>query len=307
MEHQKDNDKNLNNKGISPIGHDVHPSNYYRAPQHRTYVSLAERSSKVVTALYMVTDFLADRDPMRDLIRRTATDSMEDLFALTHLARDQRAELLAEVNNRLYALGSYLTVIFQNGAVSDMNYQVIQSEIEKLRGLIEREHKRSLPYDQGREQNAVIENFTFADNFFGRNQTQGDFQKDTNVEQASVKDTKVSKEILIKTSHNRNVLNKQTALPSAAQVDNKQGLKTAEKPKRQKQNRLPKLNEAKEERKENILKILKQKPDASIKDICLLFKDCSSKTIQRDLTELIDEGLVKKEGSRRWSTYNLSY
>jgi len=214
---------------------------------------------------------------------------------------------LAEVNNRLYALDSYLSIMFHNGGVSQMNYEVIRTEIEKLRGLIDREHKRSLPYDQGREENAVIENFTFADTFFGKTSSTRVEQKDTNLDRANIKDTKVSQEPIKRTYDNNSSLNKKTTSKSIVKEINKNTLKTGEKPKIHKQKRLPKVNEAKEERKENILKILKQKRDASIKDICLLFKDCSSKTIQRDLTELIDEGLVKKEGSRRWSTYNLNY
>ncbi|MEK7612577.1 MAG: hypothetical protein AAB449_00295 [Patescibacteria group bacterium] len=42
---------------------------------------------------------------------------------------------------------------------------------------------------------------------------------------------------------------------------------------------------------------------ASIKDIVKIVTDCSEKTIQRELGYLIDQGLIKKEGERRWSVY----
>lgn len=61
----------------------------------------------------------------------------------------------------------------------------------------------------------------------------------------------------------------------------------------------------KEKRHQNILDILKQKKDASINDVCSLFKDCSSKTIQRDLKDLIKNKKVVKRGERRWAVYNL--
>jgi hypothetical protein len=57
------------------------------------------------------------------------------------------------------------------------------------------------------------------------------------------------------------------------------------------------------ERTSAILKIVLEKQRVSIKDIALLVKDCSEKTIQRELAELVRQGLVRKEGERRWSVY----
>jgi hypothetical protein len=67
-----------------------------------------------------------------------------------------------------------------------------------------------------------------------------------------------------------------------------------------------KTNEAKDIRHKNIISILQSKDDVSITDIYDFFTDCSSKTIQRDLNELIDTNHVIKKGSRRWSTYTLA-
>ncbi len=63
--------------------------------------------------------------------------------------------------------------------------------------------------------------------------------------------------------------------------------------------------DVKTERHEDIVNILRGKKNASITDICFFFEDCSSKTIQRDLKELIRDGRVIKEGDRRWAKYNL--
>lgn len=43
----------------------------------------------------------------------------------------------------------------------------------------------------------------------------------------------------------------------------------------------------------------------SIKDIAFSIKDCSEKTIQRELVSMVSEGVLKKEGERRWSRYTL--
>jgi hypothetical protein len=58
-------------------------------------------------------------------------------------------------------------------------------------------------------------------------------------------------------------------------------------------------------RQDAILNVLKSQSNVTIKDFSRVIKDCSEKTIQRELLELVDKGVVKKEGERRWSTYSL--
>jgi hypothetical protein len=60
------------------------------------------------------------------------------------------------------------------------------------------------------------------------------------------------------------------------------------------------------DRTDAILAVLRTKERASIKDISTVIRNVSEKTIQRELTNLILEGRVFKEGERRWSTYSLA-
>ncbi|MDD4989311.1 MAG: hypothetical protein PHV42_02695, partial [Candidatus Pacebacteria bacterium] len=61
------------------------------------------------------------------------------------------------------------------------------------------------------------------------------------------------------------------------------------------------------DRKEMILKTFKQstKQSLTIKDIGEFVKDCSEKTIQRQLIGMVKSGILEKQGERRWSTYSL--
>ena len=54
-----------------------------------------------------------------------------------------------------------------------------------------------------------------------------------------------------------------------------------------------------------ILSLLKRKKELNIKDITLVIKDCSEKTVQRELNAFIVSGVVKRVGVRRWSKYSL--
>ncbi len=62
---------------------------------------------------------------------------------------------------------------------------------------------------------------------------------------------------------------------------------------------------ANEERREGILAVLRSKGPSYIKDISMIVRDVSEKTIQRELSVLVAEGLVHRKGDRRWTTYEV--
>ncbi len=60
------------------------------------------------------------------------------------------------------------------------------------------------------------------------------------------------------------------------------------------------------DRSQLVLDVVKEKGRVAIRDIAGAISGCSEKTIQRELSSLIERGLVKKEGDRRWSLYSLA-
>lgn len=60
------------------------------------------------------------------------------------------------------------------------------------------------------------------------------------------------------------------------------------------------------ERRELIIKVIKNKGEISVKDVAVVIKGVSEKTLQRELISMSDEGLLKKTGERRWSRYSLA-
>lgn len=59
-----------------------------------------------------------------------------------------------------------------------------------------------------------------------------------------------------------------------------------------------------ESRRNLILSLIKQKGPLSIKDIAGAIPNVGAKTIQRELAALVQSGLLKKEGEKRWSRYS---
>ena len=58
-------------------------------------------------------------------------------------------------------------------------------------------------------------------------------------------------------------------------------------------------------RRQAILSVLQSKGAVYIKDVSTVIREVSEKTIQRELQAMVAEGLVAKEGERRWTTYSL--
>ena len=82
------------------------------------------------------------------------------------------------------------------------------------------------------------------------------------------------------------------------------GFKSDSKANLQRSNGTPSMK--KTFRHDLIINALKGQSNLTVKDFSKVIKDCSQKTIQRDLLELVSKGVVKKEGQRRWSRYSLS-
>lgn len=61
----------------------------------------------------------------------------------------------------------------------------------------------------------------------------------------------------------------------------------------------------KSNRQNVILSVIKKKGEVTVKDVAEVIKNCSEKTIQRELTSLLASGIVKRVGERRWSKYSL--
>ena len=63
-------------------------------------------------------------------------------------------------------------------------------------------------------------------------------------------------------------------------------------------------NSSNTDRKTLILSLIKEKKEIGIADAVHIMKGVSTKTVQRELTAMVGEGILKKEGDRRWSRYS---
>ena len=68
---------------------------------------------------------------------------------------------------------------------------------------------------------------------------------------------------------------------------------------------MPNKDTIKDNRRETIIRLLKLGKPLGIKDFSVEIKGCSEKTIQRELIDMVEKGVLKKTGERRWSVYSL--
>ncbi len=62
----------------------------------------------------------------------------------------------------------------------------------------------------------------------------------------------------------------------------------------------------KNSRQSIIIGLLKRKKEIMIKDVSPLISGCSEKTIQRELSEMVAAGILRKMGEKRWTRYTLA-
>jgi hypothetical protein len=170
------------------------------------------------------------------------------------------------LNGVIVELESLLRIARDAGYFSDMNYSIISREIEGIGSLITKYYQN---YPE-----TVFLNQSFFD-------VAVSLPKTHNVSPAvTIKD--------INYKGQNNVLYKKPLAVGVIQKDMPQPLK-----------------DLKEDRRQRIIEILRKKGICSIKDFSYVITNYSEKTIQRELGAMVLEGILRKQGEKRWSTYTL--
>ncbi len=248
---------------------------------HFAYVY--KKTEKLATAVYMITDFIGDSEPLKHTIRELVLSLTSITISLTTVPLSERKNLLKKFQARALEVVSLSGIAFHAGLVSEMNFSVISREFG---GLISR-------IDAYENKRVNEETVVFDSAFF-------DTPAPT-----------IRKEDTMKASVTAPVFTPTITGPSTIQT---------EAPRTElKQEYLPvkdipvvikdkpqKTLDSKDNRQAIIIKLLSKKSGLSVTDFEDSIKGVSTKTIQRELLSMVASGVLKKEGERRWSTYSLA-
>ncbi|PIR38806.1 MAG: hypothetical protein COV34_00605 [Candidatus Zambryskibacteria bacterium CG10_big_fil_rev_8_21_14_0_10_42_12] len=250
------------------------------------YSNLYKRFEKIAAAFYLVTNHLSDTDPLKkDMREKTigllnlVSDLLTKSYITSVMAKDKIEAQCAQ-------LVSLLSMSAQAGIITTTNSQIIDTEIKKTLVMFD-----NLFHKDGFDT-------TLGGNFFGG------VSLDAKREQGIIDDIKdnyqgiYKRQIIDHAGNEKHEYKtrgvdalKRTDSVSVKEYDNGNGNG---------------LKPRKKNRRDFILSVISQKGEVTIKDISSVFKGCSEKTIQRELIALVNDGVVSKEGERRWSRYKLS-
>lgn len=109
---------------------------------------IMRKAEKLTTALYLVSDIMSDREPMKWTMRETAVEILSDITVSSAGAGSTRITDLRHVMKKIERIVSFLDIAQSTRMLSEMNASVLKKEYLHLRRDVEAEWNRT--YREGR-------------------------------------------------------------------------------------------------------------------------------------------------------------
>lgn len=249
-----------------------------------------DKVKKITTALYMVTSFLSDTEPIKWKLRERAVTLMSDIASVRMHTTAESENLFAGFVVTVREIVSLLEVAAAAKLISEMNFTILVREYNLLDEMF------TSPEYKASRAGQILFDETFFDTLHMLSEATTASQQTTSIDGG---DSIVSRGSLLRAqavSLGQKVIKD---IKDKKKKTDKQGLEIEKKQER---------DEIKRTRRDAILALFKDNKgrELTIKDISGIITDCSEKTIQRELIALMAEGKIKKRGERRWSRYSLA-
>ena len=225
-----------------------------------------KKTEKLASGVYLVTSLLSDNEPLKWHLRRKAGDFLSFIFSYKDIPSSGMADFSHEVQAKVLELVSLLEISSIGGLISNMNFSILKQEYVSLIDTFN--SFSSVPKDT--YQPSIPRAFFDVP----KNQLSSQIERDTTYAGNPIFPTGESK----------------MSFTGTKSVDSVGAVKD---------------NFKRTTRQNTILSLLRKKKELTIKDISDVIKNCSEKTIQRELISFIEAGVVKRIGERRWSKYSL--
>ena len=256
---------------------------------------LASKGQRLSRAIYLVSSFVSDQDPLKWKIRERAIELMSDAKILGQSIdkSDNKGQnsleseiVLNKLNGHLDQLLSLMDLAVAGGAVSEMNFGILKQETVVLSenvslGIKEVSSLRLIEGQNGEIR--TVNGFPISG---------------------------VSRQVQPSSASSNPIKNSgphigQICLAESGVYNNGQKTSKSMMGENSSANNHPRPNkaESRDHRKKIITDFVKGKSWTAIKDIAVAVHGCSEKTVQRLLAEMVEEGVLKKQGERRWSRY----
>lgn len=270
------------------------------------------KAEKIVNASYIVTNILDNFEPMKWSIREECQCLLKDSLRLKDIqSKLEVSHHIDKLKNSILALLSFFEISGRSNILSLMNCSIIKDELLFLsRELNEMDiHIHQMSDGQTNAPNSF--GSQYISSLFYNSLENKSIESELLFEDASSVGSKFSPS---KFNYSNEKVDTKKRVVSQSKINSKttsaskSGISSSKRTVGVDNNKSQRATNAKSgvDRKDQILRIIKDKKEVSIKDISDIIKDCSEKTIQRELISMVDNGLLLKEGERRWSKYRIS-
>lgn len=262
--------KNLNLRSLSVFESDIQ------------IVFVFKKTERLVSAFYLLTSFLSDSEPIKWKVRNLATSLLSFSLSLSNQGYRNRAEAMSSFISISLEIISLLEIAKISGIMSAMNCEILRFEIEKVVELIDLKER------------SLNSKFLLSKSFFETDDGLSSVNKNKQ-EEKPVSDSKERETSPLGESFHKGHSNGQAFIKDKNNTN--------------KANKMFDKGHSivnKNDRYEAIINLLKKTKEISVKDVSSVVSGCSEKTLQRELLSLVDKGVLKKEGERRWSKYSLA-
>lgn len=232
---------------------------------NQSFIFAYKKTEKLASAVYMITNLFSENEPMKWVLRKKVSDLVSHTLSYKDVSEASLFDFTYNLRTRVLEIVSLLEVSYRGGLISNMNYSVLKQEFSNLIEVI------NSPHSEIKEPM----HDSLSRTFFDIPESDG-----------SIKDT----------------VSRVTSLTGQVSMSSE---KSSSIVKDKISHYLRRGYEGRSSRQNTILSLIKKKGELTIKDISEVIKDCSEKTIQRELISFISKGIVKRIGERRWSKYSL--
>jgi len=231
-----------------------------------------KKTEKLVTALCMVADCMDTEDVIRHKLRLLGVELLSDISQLSLSLPMHDDKHIRTSIHRIKEILSLLYIAETITYISTMNSSILRVEFNNLLNELQsyQSQEKHFPFSLDEEM------FTI---------------KSIDANNTNIKDTVFNIKDRLKRSQSMSFI-KDVPKKSLTASDYKK---------------------VKKDRAERIIKAIKDKMNtkdggegATIRDISTAVTNCSEKTIQREILDLISKGEIKKIGAKRWSRYQIN-
>ncbi len=253
-------------------------------PLEKTLFVSVKKIEKIVAAIYLVTDVMDKSLALTESLRKDSLELLTTAYGLLTSKEGVSRGSLTRVSIRLDQVISLVHIGSISHHISQMNADIIVNELTKLVDIFSDEASKLATQEQA----FIVSSVPMSQPLIS-----GDIMRDTAFDEVVARYQSKRHQNDIKTTllHQNDISKDISKIKTTFQKDTiKSPLKISDKL----------------DRKQEILNVIKSKGVCTLADIKSMVTDCSDKTLQREVNTLVEMNVVRKEGNKRWTTYQIS-